>query len=69
MKVKEIVLSMIEAKMEGFSCYECGEPIHIGDSMIDCADCGAVFCYNCVMEGHFISHKCDLDEYDFGDEE
>lgn len=69
MKVKEILLRMIEAKQEGFSCYECGEPIHVGESMIDCSDCGAVFCRACTINGGFANHTCDLDEYDFGDEE
>jgi hypothetical protein len=37
--------------------------------MIDCADCGAVFCRTCTIEGGFANHTCDLEEYDFDDEE
>lgn len=68
MKVKEILLNMIEAKQEGFSCYECGKPIRIGEHMIDCADCGAVFCEKCTKEGGFANHTCDLDEFDFNED-
>lgn len=46
---------------ELFSCDHCGKPLHREDLFVDCADCGAIFCENCVKSGALNEHICEED--------
>lgn len=41
------------------SCSQCGEPIHKGDLISVCSDCGAIFCKQCALNGHLAEHSCE----------
>ena len=43
----------------GFSCAECGEDLKPDDRVEVCADCGAIFCEQCVKNGALANHECD----------
>jgi hypothetical protein len=49
-----------------YSCSCCGKPLQEDDLVVDCADCGAIFCEECVRNGKVKSHECD--DGDFEDE-
>lgn len=50
-------LKPIKSKM--FSCYCCGKSLKENDLVVDCADCGAIFCEECVRNGEMNNHKCE----------
>ena len=43
--------------MPGMSCFCCGKELAETDKVIVCADCGAVFCMDCIAEGALESHE------------
>lgn len=43
----------------GFSCDGCGAPLDKGSLFCDCADCGAIYCAECVKNGTFEAHTCE----------
>lgn len=45
-----------------FSCYNCGKHLSREDLAVDCADCGAVFCEDCVKSGALDEHICEDDD-------
>ena len=50
----------------GFECANCGKPLKPGDPHLDCPDCAAIFCEDCVRDGTFENHRCD--DYDWDDD-
>lgn len=52
------------AGMNGMACGGCGKPLDAHDHVVACADCGMVFCQECVENGTFTAHECDDDEED-----
>jgi hypothetical protein len=46
----------------GMGCSCCGCAIPVGALFLDCADCGAIFCEDCVNDGSFDNHCCEDDE-------
>ena len=46
----------------GFSCDHCGKPLRVDDLALCCPDCGAVFCEDCVKDGAFETHSCEIDD-------
>lgn len=48
-------------RCNGFSCTCCGRPLKVDDLMVSCADCGAIFCEECVRNGEVENHECDDD--------
>ena len=44
---------------EGFACANCGQLLHSDDMVEVCADCGAIFCQECVEDESFENHSCD----------
>ena len=57
-------LKPIKSRM--FNCSFCGKSLKETDLVIDCADCGAIFCEDCVRNGEIEAHEC---EEDFEDDE
>lgn len=49
-----------------YSCSCCGKHLTEKDLGLDCADCGAIFCEECVRNGEVENHVCD--DGDFEDE-
>lgn len=43
------------------SCANCGDSIKADDPVMICFDCGAIFCKNCVENGAFADHECDME--------
>ena len=50
-----------------FSCSCCGTSLKENELVVACADCGAIFCEQCVRNGEVNNHECE-DEY-FGNED
>ena len=50
----------------GCSCAHCGTALKPGDLHLDCPDCAAIFCENCVRDGIFANHNCE--DYDWDDD-
>lgn len=48
--------------MNGYSCDYCGTDIGANDPVQICADCGAIFCKECVISGNRDEHECMEDE-------
>ena len=48
--------------MNGFSCSECGKELKPSDKVCACADCGAIFCEDCVRAGRLENHECEPDD-------
>lgn len=49
-----------------YSCSCCGKGLKEDDLVVDCADCGAIYCEECVRNGEMSVHLCD--EGDIEDE-
>lgn len=45
-----------------YSCSCCGKHLKENDLGLDCADCGAIFCEECVRNGEVEGHECENDE-------
>lgn len=45
-----------------FSCCNSGKHLRREDLAVDCADCGAVFCEDCVKNGALDEHICEEDD-------
>lgn len=58
---------LVTATHGGMGCAHCGTTIKPGDKYADCADCGAIFCENCVRDGTYEHHDCE--DYDWDDED
>ena len=43
----------------GFRCNGCCTPLDKGSLFCDCADCGAIYCAECVENGTFEAHTCE----------
>ena len=43
----------------GFSCDGCGASLNKGSLFCGCADCGAIYCAECVENGTFEAHTCE----------
>lgn len=41
-----------------WNCSVCGKPV-TEEEMEVCADCGAIFCAECVDAGEFDDHECE----------
>lgn len=48
----------------GCSCAACFKPITAQDLALDCPDCAAVFCADCVENGTFEGHFCEDFEFE-----
>lgn len=48
-----------------YSCANCGKSLTVECKVLDCADCGAIFCEQCVRDGSFESHQCSEDDFEF----
>lgn len=46
----------------GMSCFCCGKELAETDKVIVCADCGAVFCMDCIAEGALESHEYECED-------
>ena len=57
---------MKSAKYYNFGCVGCGKIIQRGELMIECPDCGAIFCKQCVEDESYENHVCE--DYDFEDD-
>lgn len=42
-----------------YSCSCCGKSLKENDLVVDCSDCGAIFCEECVRNGEVEKHQCD----------
>ena len=51
-----------------FSCCNCGKHLRREDLAVDCADCGAVFCEDCVKSGALDEHICEDDDEERNEE-
>lgn len=56
------------ATHNGLGCACCGASIKKGDKFLDCADCAAIFCYECCENGNFDNHSCEELEAEFADD-
>lgn len=54
--------SLRPAHTRGFGCFCCGRSIDYNDLFLDCPDCAAIFCEQCVRDGSFEAHSCEDDE-------
>ena len=54
---------MVVSQFYGFACACCGKPIDKGDLLIECPDCGGVFCKECVEDESYENHKCEDQGY------
>lgn len=41
-----------------YACNGCGKPLKEGDLACDCAECGGMYCEDCVRDGTFENHSC-----------
>lgn len=41
-----------------YACNGCGKDLREGDLVCDCAECGAMYCEECVRDGTFENHDC-----------
>ena len=57
-------LTRIGSRM--YSCSCCGRALNEDDLVVDCADCGAIFCEECVRDGEINSHECEVDDFEEG---
>lgn len=44
--------------MPNWNCSVCGKPVDENEMEV-CADCGAIFCPECVEAGEFDDHECE----------
>ena len=44
--------------MTNWNCSVCGKPVDESEMEV-CADCGAIFCPECVEDGEFDDHECE----------
>ena len=47
-----------------YSCAACGKSLKPETLALDCPDCAAIFCEDCVEDGAFEDHKCEDYEED-----
>lgn len=55
-------------RCNGFSCSCCGKLLQPADLIVSCADCGVIFCEECVRNGEVNNHECEDDYFGDGDE-
>lgn len=48
----------------GLFCAGCGRYLKATDLVVDCPDCGAIYCESCVRDGTFENHSCEDEEDD-----
>lgn len=56
---------LIPLRAKGCACANCGRSLRPTDLIADCADCGAIFCKQCVEDGSIQNHHCEEDEEEF----
>ena len=47
-----------------YSCVCCGKNLKEDDLAVDCADCGAIYCEECVRNGEMNNHECDAGDFE-----
>lgn len=56
--IKFYLNRMRPALYYNFACVCCGKTIQRGELMIECPDCGAIFCKECVEDEKYENHVC-----------
>lgn len=67
MKGYDYKKDLYPASDSAYGCAHCGHPINRGELMLDCPDCAAVFCEECVTSGVFENHNCE--DYNWEDDD